>query len=128
MHNGYNPATSEQGNENDPSSVDDLINSGMKQAMDRRRLSHQEEESKPATPAAPAEPNVKKEKTAKDTGKKPTRLVYSDNETSPEEKLALRPKYAFKRHDTPPTVLGPVEAAVTGVQQGPDDVRDMVQN
>jgi hypothetical protein len=56
----------------------------------------------PTTPAPPApvkeeeageEKGVKKEKEKEKP--KSTRLVYSDNETSPEEKMAMMPKYAF---------------------------------
>lgn len=53
----------------------------------------------PALPVAPLpiKEDVGEEKGAKKEKEKPksTRLVYSDNEISPEERMALLPKYAF---------------------------------
>jgi hypothetical protein len=78
------------------SSLDDLIASASKQ-VDATTAS-----SKAVTPptAAPnsTEPAEDKSAPKKDKEKekpKATRLVYSDNETSPEEKMALLGKYAF---------------------------------
>lgn len=91
------------------SSVDDLISSvtnGQAAAAD------------PA--AAPAAAEGSKEKKGKD---KNTRLVYSDNEISPEEKMARLGKYSFERRG-PEVVLGEVGPAVTGIAVGPDDVVD----
>lgn len=61
---------------------------------------------KPAVPsdtattvASKPEPADAKSTEKKDTDKKvtkATRLVYSDNEVSPEEKMAALPRYAFK--------------------------------
>ncbi|KAK5686709.1 hypothetical protein LTS12_029035, partial [Elasticomyces elasticus] len=50
-------------------------------------------EATSATPATPAD-DKPEEKTKKDKSKN-TRLVYSDNEISPEEKMANLPRYAF---------------------------------
>ena len=59
---------------------------------------------------------------------KPTRLVYSDNDVSPEEKMAALPRYAVepnsKRKKDEENVLGTVAPAVTGIAVGPDDVID----
>ena len=72
------------------------------------------------------EVQVGENKTKKDKDKdKPVKLVYSDNETSPEEKLAKLPRYAFVPDRKPETVLGEATtAAVTGVSVGVDDVLD----
>ena len=55
--------------------------------------------STPAAAPAPAKEEVSEEKGAKKDKEKEkpktTRLVYSDNETSPEEKMAMMAKYAF---------------------------------
>ncbi|KAK3061012.1 hypothetical protein LTS18_007209, partial [Coniosporium uncinatum] len=42
-------------------------------------------------------------------------LVYTDNDTSPEEKMFKMPKYAFTPHQAEETVLGEPTPAVTGV-------------
>ena len=57
------------------------------------------------------------EKKAKKDKEKGTRMMYSDNETSPEEKLAKLPRYAFVPDRKGETVLGDATtaAAVTGV-------------
>jgi hypothetical protein len=52
----------------------------------------------PVVASTTAEPIEEKAGSKKDKEKekvKATRLVYSDNETSPEEKMALLAKYAF---------------------------------
>lgn len=86
-------------------SINDLISSASKNA-DAAALASA---SKPNTPqpvaptpppaAAPAKDEPAEEKTAKKDKEKEkakqTRLVYSDNEISPEEKLAMLPKYAY---------------------------------
>jgi len=84
------------------SSLDDLISSASKQADDSARANSVT--PKPATPQAvpvatkeegvEEKPN-KKDKDGKEKAAKPVRLVYSDNEISPEEKMAAMPKYAF---------------------------------
>jgi len=56
-------------------------------------------------------------------GKKSTRLIYSDQQTSPEEKMAGMSRYSFTPRKSE-TVLGPVDASVTGIVRGPDDVID----
>ena len=49
------------------------------------------------------------------------KLVYSDNETSPEEKMAKLSRYAFDPKEREETVLGEITATVTGVASGPED-------
>ena len=54
---------------------------------------------------------------------KAIRLVYSDEEISPEEKMAKLPRYAFVPDGKGETVLGDATtAAVTGAVRGGDDV------
>ncbi|KAF2090157.1 hypothetical protein K490DRAFT_71809 [Saccharata proteae CBS 121410] len=62
----------------------------------------------------PAESNeaAPEKKNKKD---KVIRLVYSDNEVSPEEKMAEMPRYAFNPKDKQETVLADVSPNVTGV-------------
>ena len=52
------------------------------------------------------------------------KLIYSDNDISPEEKMAALPRYTFKREKKDEIVLGTVTASVTGIAVGPDDVID----
>ena len=75
--------------------VDDLISSAVNVA-----------EAKTAPAEAP------KAATKKKTDKK-TRMVYDDEEFSPEEKMARLPKYRLVLRQKP-TALGHVEGAVTG--------------
>ncbi|KAL4929455.1 putative C2H2 finger domain protein [Aspergillus undulatus] len=73
------------------SSVDDLISGAAKQA------------DQAATNATPKPTDGAEDKAAKKDKSKQSRLVYSDNETSPEEKMARLPRYAFvpdRRTDT----------------------------
>jgi len=85
------------------SSLDDLISSASKQA-DEQSARANTATPKPATPQtaplatrekAVEEKSNKKDKDGKEKAAKPTRLVYPDNEISPEEKMASMPKYAF---------------------------------
>lgn len=78
------------------SSIDDLISSASKQADVTAAT------STTAPPVQSVAPLPTKDETTEDKGvkkekekPKSTRLVYSDNEISPEEKMALLPKYAF---------------------------------
>lgn len=85
-------------------SIDDLISSASKQAdanaVDTSKSIGQQATA-PASTSAPTETATKEDtaeekSTKKDKDKaKQTRLVYSDNEVSPEEKMAMLPKYAF---------------------------------
>ncbi|EHY54365.1 hypothetical protein HRR83_008053 [Exophiala dermatitidis] len=93
------------------SSLDDLIASASKEA-DAKAAAPAAPAAAPDTAAAstvPSQPDTQpsasgaakepaaEEKAEKKDKEKPktTRLVYSDNETSPEEKMAMMPKYAF---------------------------------
>ncbi|KAI9785610.1 MAG: hypothetical protein M1816_000357 [Peltula sp. TS41687] len=74
--------------------------------------------TKPATSAGEViEPKIKKEKDKEKT----TKLIFSDNEVSPEEKMASLPRYAFAPIKREETVLGEATTpAVTGVVDGHD--------
>lgn len=79
-----------------------------------------------ATPAGEPEKSAPAEKAqSSKKAKRPFRLVYSDEEISPEEKRAMLPKYKW----TPPkkngdTILAPVGEAMTGPVQDSDKVLD----
>ncbi|KEF55406.1 uncharacterized protein A1O9_08156 [Exophiala aquamarina CBS 119918] len=77
------------------SSIDDLISSASKQA-DVDAATSTAPSAQSVVPL-PSKDDVIEEKGAKKDKEKPksTRLVYSDNEISPEEKMALLPRYAF---------------------------------
>jgi hypothetical protein len=83
-----------------PASVDDLVSGAAKQA---------DEAAGAAPPTAPA---AAEEKPAKKEKAKQTRLIYSDNEVSPEEKMARLPRYAFVPDRQGETVLGELPSAV----------------
>ncbi|KAE8145468.1 hypothetical protein BDV25DRAFT_164641 [Aspergillus avenaceus] len=104
------------GAENAPisSSVDDLI-SGAAKAADQAA----------AHVAPPKAAESTEEKPSKKDKSKQSRLVYSDNETSPEEKMARLSRYAFVPNPLGETVLeAQPPAAVTGAERGPDTVFD----
>lgn len=109
----YNPAAPQVGmprglsvEAQGASSLDDLISDASKQAdvnAARATTATPKPDTPQPTPAGTKEEAgddkaTKKEKEGKEKTTKPTRMVYTDNETSPEEKMALMPKYAF----TPP--------------------------
>ncbi|KAK5122669.1 hypothetical protein LTR85_003932 [Meristemomyces frigidus] len=64
----------------------------------------------------------KKEKRKKKHHAETSKLVYSDEVTAPEEKMAQMPRYAFQRVEHTETVLGDLSGAVTGATN--DTVRD----
>ncbi|GAM38225.1 hypothetical protein TCE0_033r08782 [Talaromyces pinophilus] len=76
-------------------SVDELISGAAKTA---------EAQAQATPPPAEKQPlaHVEEKKGKKEKEKSKTRLVYSDNETSPEEKMARIPRYAY----SPPLVGG----------------------
>jgi hypothetical protein len=86
------------------SSIDDLISSAAKQA-DPTPAAQQSAADPPAIngtgSAAPAPVSIKEkpapteEKKEKSDKSKKTRLVYSDEHLSPEEKMAMLPRFAF---------------------------------
>ena len=110
QHNGPIPVTMTQAP--NAASIDDLISSASRQADVNAGSTPSQAAATPApvkaeapvtTPApAPAKEDVSEDKTVKkdkDKDKsKATRLVYSDNDISPEEKMAMLPRYAFD-HD-----------------------------
>ena len=86
--------------------IDDLIANATKQADAGTSTTQLAPVTKGETPTERASTPVPKRSTAEDSkdakkdGKdkaKPTRLVYSDNDTSPEEKMAMLPRYAFSK-------------------------------
>ena len=81
------------------SSIDDLISGAAKQADQAAAAT--------AKPADSAE-----EKPSKKDKSKQSRLVYSDNETSPEEKMAKLPRYAFNPDRRTETTLQELPASV----------------
>lgn len=86
------------------SSIDDLISGAAKEA------------DQAATTPKPAE--GAEEKPSKKDKSKQSRLVYSDNETSPEEKMARLPRYAFDPDRRTETTLEELPASVV-VGQAP---------
>lgn len=66
------------------------------------------------------------EKPSKKDKSKPTRMIYSDENTSPEEKMAQLPRYAFIRDRfAQGTSLGEIpDATVTGTIRDQDTVVD----
>ena len=83
------------------------------------------DEAAASTPTAqpPAEPV--EEKHGKKDKSKPTKLVYGDNEVSPEEKMAKLARYAFVPDHKEQTVVGGGPTiAVTGTIRNSDDVID----
>lgn len=105
----YNPAAPHVGIHQAPSneataasSIDDLIANASKQADANAAAASTTKSSTPQPAQVPLVPKdeptedktAKKEKDKEKTTKA-TRLVYSDNEISPEEKMAAMSKYAF---------------------------------
>lgn len=76
--------------------------------------------------AAKAPEAAEKEKPSKKDKSKPTRMIYSDDTISPEEKMAQLPRYAFKRDRfTDHTALGEVPGGVVvGAIRDSDTVID----
>ncbi|KAI9730691.1 MAG: hypothetical protein M1834_005659 [Cirrosporium novae-zelandiae] len=87
-------------------SVDDLLASAAREA-----------DSAAATPKPETKPDHEHKEKKKGHKDKATRLVYSDNETSPEEKMARLPRYAFVPDGKTETSL---VNAVVPTAAGPD--------
>ncbi|KAI9375691.1 hypothetical protein BJX61DRAFT_493286 [Aspergillus egyptiacus] len=99
------------------SSIDDLISGAAKQAD---QAAAAPAESKPADGA--------EEKPAKKDKSKQSRLVYSDNEISPEEKMAKLPRYAFVPDRQTETTLEELPAsAVVGTLRESETIVDPAQ-
>ena len=64
---------------------------------------------------APEDKKVKKEK------EKSTRLIYSDNHISPEEKMAQMPRYAFAPNGKEEGLSGGSVVAATSITTGPEN-------
>ena len=92
--------------------VDDLVSTAAADAD--KALAATESQAEPKTEEQPGEKKAKKEK------EKPVKMVYSDNEISPEEKMAKLPRYAFVPDGKGETVLADATttAAVTGAIKG----------
>ena len=77
----------------------------------------------PSAPAVEEGQGEKVEKKAKKDKDKPTRLVYSDNEITPEEKMAKLAGYAVNPGDLkePPVVDNALGAHVAGTADGGED-------
>jgi hypothetical protein len=87
-------------------SLDDLISSAGKEADDAQKATSKVEEK-------PREEKTGKKEKEKN---KATKLIYSDNDISPEEKMAKLDRYAFVPDKRDETVLGEaVHATVAGV-------------
>ena len=85
--------------------LDDLVSGAAKDADEAQRNNLRKPDVKPEDP--------REEKKGKREKEKNTRLVYSDNEISPEEKMARMPRYAFDPTKVMPGALGDtVTAAV----------------
>lgn len=95
------------------SSIDDLISGAAKEA-----------DQAVANNAAPAK-EATEEKTSKKDKSKQAKLVYSDNETSPEEKMAKLSRYAFVPDQRGETALGELPSStVVGPIRDSDTVVD----
>ena len=94
--------------------VDDLISTAAADAD--KALAATESQTGPKAEEQPGEKKAKKEKEKE----KAVKMVYSDNEVSPEEKMAKLPRYAFVPDGKGETVLADATtaAAVTGVVKG----------
>lgn len=98
-------------------SVNDLVSGAAKAA--------ESQNSPTPKPEGTAEEKPSKKEKEK---AKATKLIFSDNETSPEEKMAKLPRYAFVPDQKGETVLGDAStAAVAGIVTGSDDVIDRTE-
>ncbi|KAL2826794.1 hypothetical protein BDW59DRAFT_60644 [Aspergillus cavernicola] len=99
------------------SSIDDLISGAAKEA-DQAAAVH----------APPKATDGAEEKPTKKDKSKQSRLVYSDNETSPEEKMAILPRYAFVPDRRAETTLEELPAsAVVGTLRESGTIVDPAQ-
>ena len=76
----------------------------------------------------PAETPVEHGNNKKEKSKPKTRLVYSDNEVSPEEKMAGFARYAFVPDRKEKTAVGGPTVAITGMTRNSDDVIDVTHD
>ena len=106
---------SETSNDN-ATSLDELISGASKQADELQKAAT----PKPEQPAIEA----KAAKKEKDKAKAP-KLVYSDNEMSPEEKMARLPRYAFVPHGKEETATAGTTGAVDGGAVGTSRMVDV---
>lgn len=90
---------------NSATSLDDLLSGAAKEA-DKADIKQDEPQE---------------EKKAKKEKDKSTRLVYSDNNISPEEKMAQMPRYAFAPNAKEESLSGGAVVAAITVTAGPED-------
>ena len=113
-------------------SLDDLISGASKQAEAAVAVANTTNaaappiEARTTTTKAPEIPAATEEKSSKKEKEKPkaAKLVYSDNETSAEEKMASLSRYAFTPELKRDVALGRPEGTVTGPAGGTGDVAD----
>ncbi|KAL4780892.1 hypothetical protein BJX76DRAFT_31959 [Aspergillus varians] len=99
------------------SSIDDLISGAAKEA----------DQAAASTPVPNPADGAEEKPTKKDKSKQ-SRLVYSDNDTSPEEKLARLPRYAFVPDRRTETTLEELpSSAVVGTIRESETVVDPAQ-
>jgi hypothetical protein len=137
MSSAYPPHSQAHGEfTTNASSVDDLVTGAAREADDIDEIIRMAEAGikppkkgdvtsapapvvQPETIATPVpEPSSKPETTEKKSKKdKPMKMVYSDNEISPEEKMALMPRYAFipEGKTGPSSAVAPSESAAIAV-------------
>ncbi|EDN08082.1 conserved hypothetical protein [Histoplasma mississippiense (nom. inval.)] len=102
--------------EQPPTSIDDLISGAAKQAEEMAG-------KPPATTVKPIDGAGEKPAKKEKEKSKATRMVYSDNEISPEEKMAQLPRYAYLPERKEETVLGDnTTAAVAGINTASDQL------
>lgn len=103
-------------------SVDDLISNAAQNSVQAPAV----QTPAAATPAPPSDKQAPAEKNESKKSKKAIRLVFNENKhnLSPEEKMAMLPKYRWIPDKGGETVLAPIEAHVTGPVQDSDKVLD----
>lgn len=104
-HHVSRPTDSQGIASNSATSLDDLLSGAAKEA-DKADLKQDEPQE---------EKKTKKEKD------KSTRLVYSNNDISPEEKMAQMPRYAFAPNGKEESLSGGAVVAAITVTAGPEE-------
>lgn len=77
------------------STVDELVASASRQGDDIDQMIRRVEAGIPPAKKSAAEEPASADKKGKKDKEKNMRMVYADTEVSPEEKMALLPRYAF---------------------------------
>jgi hypothetical protein len=97
---------------NSATSLDDLLSGAAKEADKADTI---------ATIKADVKREPQEDKRAKKEKEKGTRLVYSDNDISPEEKMAQMPRYAFAPNGKESSVSGVTAMEAVTVTTGSED-------